>query len=321
MKYTSAGDQLPTVLSTAVQGGNPPSVAFVAQPGLMQDFVKQGALKPIEYARDVVEENYSPRLGRPRQRRRQALRLRVQGRQQVDRLVQRQGLQRRRRRSRPTTWDELLEGGRRRSRRPACRRTPSAAPTAGPSPTCSRTSTCAPPVPTSTTSWPRTRSRGPTRRSPRRSRTMAQIFSDTQQHRRRHAGRPADRLPDLGDPGLQRPAQGRHGLRGRLRAGRDPRLDQGPAGDRTSTSSPSRPSRTGRPSVVGGGDTVVTFKDDAGDAGVRRVPGDAAGRRDLGQDRRLLVAEQERRSERLPRPDLRRRPRRRWPARRPSAST
>ncbi len=25
--YTSAGDQLPTVLSTAVQGGNPPSVA------------------------------------------------------------------------------------------------------------------------------------------------------------------------------------------------------------------------------------------------------------------------------------------------------
>ena len=59
VKYTSAGDNLATVLSTAVQGGNPPSVAFVAQPGLMQDFVKQGALKPIEYARDVVEENFS----------------------------------------------------------------------------------------------------------------------------------------------------------------------------------------------------------------------------------------------------------------------
>ena len=30
VKYTSAGDQLPTVLSTAVQGGNPPSIAAVA---------------------------------------------------------------------------------------------------------------------------------------------------------------------------------------------------------------------------------------------------------------------------------------------------
>ncbi len=59
VKYTSAGDQLPTVLSTAVQGGNPPSVAFVAQPGLMKDFVDRGALKPIEYARSVVEQNFA----------------------------------------------------------------------------------------------------------------------------------------------------------------------------------------------------------------------------------------------------------------------
>lgn len=59
VKFTSGGDQLPTVLSTAVQGGNPPSVAFVAQPGLMQDFVKRGALKPIEYARSVVEQNFA----------------------------------------------------------------------------------------------------------------------------------------------------------------------------------------------------------------------------------------------------------------------
>jgi alpha-glucoside transport system substrate-binding protein len=59
VKFTSAGDQLPTVLSTAVQGGNPPSVAFVAQPGLMQDFVKRGALKPIDYAKSVVQDNFS----------------------------------------------------------------------------------------------------------------------------------------------------------------------------------------------------------------------------------------------------------------------
>ena len=60
VKYTSAGDQLPTVLSTAVQGGNPPSVAFVPQPGLMQDFAKRGALKPIDYALSTVKQNYGP---------------------------------------------------------------------------------------------------------------------------------------------------------------------------------------------------------------------------------------------------------------------
>jgi alpha-glucoside transport system substrate-binding protein len=58
VKFTSAGDQLPTVLSTAVQGGNPPSVAFVAQPGLMRDFVTRGALKPIDYALDAVKQNF-----------------------------------------------------------------------------------------------------------------------------------------------------------------------------------------------------------------------------------------------------------------------
>ena len=60
VEYTSAGDQLPTVLSTAVQGGNPPSVAAVAQPGLMRDFVDQGVLKPLDFASDVVNENFSP---------------------------------------------------------------------------------------------------------------------------------------------------------------------------------------------------------------------------------------------------------------------
>jgi alpha-glucoside transport system substrate-binding protein len=57
VKYTSAGDQLPTQLSTAVEGGNPPSVAFVAQPGLIADFVKKGAVKPIEYAKSDVQQN------------------------------------------------------------------------------------------------------------------------------------------------------------------------------------------------------------------------------------------------------------------------
>jgi alpha-glucoside transport system substrate-binding protein len=57
IKYTSAGDQLPTQLSTAVAGGNPPSMAFVAQPGLMKDLVAKDALKPITYAAADVMEN------------------------------------------------------------------------------------------------------------------------------------------------------------------------------------------------------------------------------------------------------------------------
>jgi alpha-glucoside transport system substrate-binding protein len=55
--YTSAGDQLPTQLSTAVAGGNPPDVAALPQPGLMNDLVDKGALTEIEYAREDVQDN------------------------------------------------------------------------------------------------------------------------------------------------------------------------------------------------------------------------------------------------------------------------
>ncbi|MFN8121374.1 MAG: extracellular solute-binding protein [Thermoleophilia bacterium] len=59
VRYTSGGDQLPTVLSTAVQGGNPPDLAAVAQPGLVKDFAARGALKPIDFAQDTITQNYS----------------------------------------------------------------------------------------------------------------------------------------------------------------------------------------------------------------------------------------------------------------------
>jgi len=58
VKYTSAGDNLPTVLSTAVEGGNPPDLAEVAQPGLIQGFVQKGALKPITFAKPTVVKNF-----------------------------------------------------------------------------------------------------------------------------------------------------------------------------------------------------------------------------------------------------------------------
>ncbi len=57
--YTSAGDQLPTQLSTAVEGGNPPDVAVLPQPGLLNDLVGKDALKPIEFARPDIEKNFS----------------------------------------------------------------------------------------------------------------------------------------------------------------------------------------------------------------------------------------------------------------------
>lgn len=56
--YNAAGDNLPTVLQTAVQGGNPPDIAFIAQPGTIQGFVTDGALQPITFAEDAVVENF-----------------------------------------------------------------------------------------------------------------------------------------------------------------------------------------------------------------------------------------------------------------------
>ena len=59
VEYDAAGDELPTVLSTAVEGGNPPDLAAIPQPGLIADFVDQGALKPIDFASDTLEENFN----------------------------------------------------------------------------------------------------------------------------------------------------------------------------------------------------------------------------------------------------------------------
>jgi len=62
VKYTSAGDNVPTVVSTAVEGGNPPDIATIAQPGLIREFQQKGAARPIDYVRSTLEENYPPDL-------------------------------------------------------------------------------------------------------------------------------------------------------------------------------------------------------------------------------------------------------------------
>ncbi|MBS1870768.1 MAG: extracellular solute-binding protein [Actinobacteria bacterium] len=64
VKYTSAGDNVPTVVSTAVQGGNPPDIATIAQPGLIREFQAKGAVKPLDYVRSALDANYPPDLVR-----------------------------------------------------------------------------------------------------------------------------------------------------------------------------------------------------------------------------------------------------------------
>jgi alpha-glucoside transport system substrate-binding protein len=60
IKYTGGGDNVPQLVSTAVQGGNPPDIATLPQPGLMRQFAQRGSLKPITFARGVIAANFKP---------------------------------------------------------------------------------------------------------------------------------------------------------------------------------------------------------------------------------------------------------------------
>jgi alpha-glucoside transport system substrate-binding protein len=59
INYRPVGDQIPTVLSTAVEGGNPPDLAAVPQPGLVRDFVERNALKPLDFAEGTINDNFN----------------------------------------------------------------------------------------------------------------------------------------------------------------------------------------------------------------------------------------------------------------------
>jgi len=58
VKYTSGGDNLAPILSTAVQGGNPPTIAALGQPGLMAEFAKQNAIKPIDNLQAKIKDAF-----------------------------------------------------------------------------------------------------------------------------------------------------------------------------------------------------------------------------------------------------------------------
>ncbi|MDQ6874388.1 MAG: ABC transporter substrate-binding protein [Actinomycetota bacterium] len=60
VQYTSTGSDTATILGTAIAGGNPPDVALIPQPGLIQQFLDKGAVKELPAdVQATVKKNYS----------------------------------------------------------------------------------------------------------------------------------------------------------------------------------------------------------------------------------------------------------------------
>lgn len=58
--FFSTGDDIATIVGTQIEGGNPPDVALLPQPGLLVEFASRGALVPIEdFAGDLVDANFA----------------------------------------------------------------------------------------------------------------------------------------------------------------------------------------------------------------------------------------------------------------------
>lgn len=60
VQYSPAGGDIGTVIGTRLEGGNPPDIAILPQPGLMVEFAERGALEPIgDIAGDLVDQYYA----------------------------------------------------------------------------------------------------------------------------------------------------------------------------------------------------------------------------------------------------------------------
>jgi ABC-type glycerol-3-phosphate transport system substrate-binding protein len=59
VNYKPVGNNLPTILATAIAGGRPPDMADIAQPGTLKQYALQGKLKPITYANGVLAQNFN----------------------------------------------------------------------------------------------------------------------------------------------------------------------------------------------------------------------------------------------------------------------
>jgi alpha-glucoside transport system substrate-binding protein len=61
VRFLSAGDDVAAYLGPKIEGGQPPDVAILPQPGVVKSFAADGNLIPIEdFAGDVVDENFAP---------------------------------------------------------------------------------------------------------------------------------------------------------------------------------------------------------------------------------------------------------------------
>ncbi|NLG23109.1 MAG: carbohydrate ABC transporter substrate-binding protein [Actinomycetales bacterium] len=59
IQYTSTGDDIAPVLTPRVEGGNPPDVAFLPQPGLLNEFAGRDALQPVSAdVEAAIDANY-----------------------------------------------------------------------------------------------------------------------------------------------------------------------------------------------------------------------------------------------------------------------
>lgn len=60
VNYTSFGDKASTTIGTQIEGGNPPDVALISQPALLEELAKSGALKPLsDETQEIVAKNYA----------------------------------------------------------------------------------------------------------------------------------------------------------------------------------------------------------------------------------------------------------------------
>ncbi len=131
VQYTSTGDDIATVLGTRIQGGSPPDVAFLPQPGLMKQFAGKNQLQPLDNVIGTeMGTNYAPvwkDLGSV-DGKLYGLLFKAANKSTVwynTKVFNDAGVQP------PKTWDELLTRPTR-SNNPASPRSPWAAPTAGP---------------------------------------------------------------------------------------------------------------------------------------------------------------------------------------------
>jgi len=59
--FTSAGDDMAAFLGRKIEGGQPPDVALIAQPGLVRDLAGEGSLvEASEEVQGALEENFAP---------------------------------------------------------------------------------------------------------------------------------------------------------------------------------------------------------------------------------------------------------------------